>query len=351
MRSRFEGADGLRGTACLIVLVLHALYFFYNGLDGFLLGLPKIGVWLFFVLSAFLLTSKFESDGFSLRALAGYVVGRVLRILPLYMIVVFAYWWLGSAGIESEDDVARALMLGGTYAHLWTVPVEFKYYFLLPIVAWLLISSKKKFGGSACLAVGSLMIFLQQAAWPYWETPAASSDARWYLSCFALGAMAAMFREESVKWATARNTDVVALLFVGIIALISPFSRYMFLGLEPDQYLLNKFAYLSALCSVLMLFVIHGRGIAGRMVRSRGLKLIGRWSYPIYLIHWMVVVKVSAIYPGSFVVMVLAIALSILLGGVIWYGLEVPLERLRYRIVARLTGSKIASVVSARLPL
>lgn len=51
---RFEGADGIRGLACLIVLCTHAVAMFFNSTYMALAGMGKVGVWLFFVLSAFL---------------------------------------------------------------------------------------------------------------------------------------------------------------------------------------------------------------------------------------------------------------------------------------------------------
>lgn len=349
-RMRFVGADGLRGIACLIVLILHSFYFFFDGLNGFITGLPKIGVWLFFVLSAFLLTVKFEMQGFSTQVLLVYMVGRVVRILPLYVLFVLVYWWLGTAGINSVDDLTRALMLGGTYAHLWTVPVEFKYYFFLPVVAFILITSKQRLGAVGCFSVGISLIIVEQMLWPYWNAPTAGSEVKWYLSSFALGSLAAMFRSESVKWASARNSDVVVLAFLIVIVLISPYSRYRLLGLEPDQYLINKFLYLSALCAVLMLFVVHGQGIIGRAVRSQPLRYIGYWSYPIYLVHWLIVVKLSSLYPGSLGALFLAVMVSILAGGIVHYVLEVPLERFRRWSLARISAADFLILISDRLP-
>ena len=64
MSGRFEGADGIRGVACLIVICIHAIAIFFPSTRDLMAGAGKIGVWLFFVLSAFLLTSKFMRSGF-----------------------------------------------------------------------------------------------------------------------------------------------------------------------------------------------------------------------------------------------------------------------------------------------
>lgn len=98
--AKLNGADGIRGLACLIVLITHAVNMFFIG-TPYLHGTGRIGVWLFFVLSAFLLTYKFERSGFSLLSISNYVIGRVLRIIPLFLISVVVYRLLRTAGIKT----------------------------------------------------------------------------------------------------------------------------------------------------------------------------------------------------------------------------------------------------------
>src|SRR4051794_1290022 len=90
---RFPALDGLRGLAVLLVLLDHAT-------DAELRLFPaanmnragKYGVYLFFVLSAFLLAhlSLCQPDAQLLRARTwcNYAVRRFLRIFPLYAIVL-----------------------------------------------------------------------------------------------------------------------------------------------------------------------------------------------------------------------------------------------------------------------
>lgn len=86
-KMHYAGADGVRGLACLIVLCVHAAMMFFTNSSSGLAGTGKIGVWLFFVLSAFLLTSKFAAVGFSFYSIATYALGRVVRIIPLFSLV------------------------------------------------------------------------------------------------------------------------------------------------------------------------------------------------------------------------------------------------------------------------
>lgn len=86
--------DGLRGLAVLIVLASHLAN---AGLPVFpglsLSGTGKSGVYLFFVLSAYLLTrlllARPVREWRSLHPWIDYGLRRVLRIWPLYLVVLF----------------------------------------------------------------------------------------------------------------------------------------------------------------------------------------------------------------------------------------------------------------------
>lgn len=90
---------------------------FFISLSPYLAGSGKIGCWLFFVLSAFLLAKKFKATGFGSSQLINYGVSRFLRIIPLYLLALIMYKFLGTAGISSWMNVADALFLKEGFAH------------------------------------------------------------------------------------------------------------------------------------------------------------------------------------------------------------------------------------------
>src|SRR5690242_13493204 len=81
-RNHTAALDGLRAVACLIVLVLHGYHFSLapeyptSSWLFTLAGVAKVGVWLFFALSAFLLSTQLIDGSTSLR---DFITGRVLR--------------------------------------------------------------------------------------------------------------------------------------------------------------------------------------------------------------------------------------------------------------------------------
>lgn len=117
--ARLANLDVLRAVAALLVLVGHAY-----ALGG--RGLPIVpshwyqavliqgtsGVWLFFVLSGYLVGGPFVRalvNGTALPATRGYAIKRALRIYPLYWVAL----------------VIVLVVVGGGATHAWQYPVHF----------------------------------------------------------------------------------------------------------------------------------------------------------------------------------------------------------------------------------
>src|SRR2546427_294979 len=114
--AQLPAADGIRGLACLLVLLVHALSFFYPTLFPLLRGSGKFGVWLFFVLSAFLLTLRLQQRGFGLATLTDYAFGRSLRVLPLFLLACLLYFWVG-IGIRTREELFAAVGFQQGFIH------------------------------------------------------------------------------------------------------------------------------------------------------------------------------------------------------------------------------------------
>ncbi len=65
MKGKIKSLDGLRAIAVFLVIIAHATGIYFHEYEVMLGGSSQFGVWIFFVLSAFLLTSRFISTGFS----------------------------------------------------------------------------------------------------------------------------------------------------------------------------------------------------------------------------------------------------------------------------------------------
>lgn len=126
-RSPIRALDGLRGLAVLVVLASHT-----GGL--LLVGHGAAGVWLFFCLSAYLLTLPFarEPERILRRAnLRTYAVRRVLRIVPAYYLALGVHLLVLD---WSPAVLVEHLLFMRADGILWTIPQEMLFYLLLPLL-------------------------------------------------------------------------------------------------------------------------------------------------------------------------------------------------------------------------
>lgn len=286
--------DGLRGVAALIVVASHASLLNMHWLPGLsLAGTGKYGVYLFFVISAFLLTLQWlqappqrANAGVSL---ARYMLRRAARIYPLYAAVLIVGWALAPGGLGVPMDGAAVwthLSLREGREIYWSVPVEFKYYLVIPLLAW---------GLSAPLAPAwkalALALLLALVMWLF---PAAESSLNSialvdYLPIFLCGSAAAWVVHNG--WAAplqsgsrvGRLVDVVALL---LLALTVP-SVLQGLGMNVGADALHReFLGWGLLWSLLLLALLRGwLPTWSATLQWVGLRACGRWCFGIYLLH------------------------------------------------------------------
>ena len=157
--------DGLRGIALLLVVASHGSIgglYFIPGVN--MAGAGKTGVWLFFVLSSFLLMHQFlqlDAQGrLGARAWGRYALRRVLRIYPLYTVFLLACWLLPlrhQMPPMSAEEVWGHLTLQRGYWLTWSIVVEFKYYLVLPlmVLAYLHVA-RRSFWAATVLAAAAV---------------------------------------------------------------------------------------------------------------------------------------------------------------------------------------------------
>lgn len=333
MTIRLAAVDGIRGLACLLVVGTHALGMFMPASSPYIVGIGKNGVWLFFVLSAFLLTAQFGRSGFAGRSLVVYAINRFLRIVPLFVIVVLMYWAWGTADINIWRDVKRAVLMRQGYAHLWTIPIEFKFYALLPFVAAGFIYTKQKYGVKTMVALSAAVIGLLQLVWPSWLTPYNSLSTTWYLPCFIWGCAAAVALDSVRPWVTPWRATLVGTGIILVMALVSPWPMHMLFDAPYDTWLRRQFVYLSLLWAIFILFLADEQGLWGRWLSSLPMQKLGQWSYSLYLIHWLVLAKLGAQHPNSWGWMLGATVLAVVAGAALHYVIEAPIEKMRHAFV------------------
>ncbi|RNA19703.1 O-acetyltransferase oatA [Brachionus plicatilis] len=145
--SRFDYLDGYRGF-CALTVVIHHIVPFHSGKGDFRIFVMAgffIGVFGFFVLSAFLLTYKMikelekcESWNQTVEAILKYFIRRFFRIYVPFMFFVTCVK-LGPEYVkgnykEYNTWLNLAMLEPALANHLWTIPIEIKFYFMIPIL-------------------------------------------------------------------------------------------------------------------------------------------------------------------------------------------------------------------------
>jgi len=247
---KFTGADGIRGIACLIVLLLHNTGMYMGSSGIYTQGVEKYGVWLFFILSAFLLSYKIINEEKPGNYLIFYFLSRSIRIIPAFYICVIIYWYFGSFDYRTMIDV---LTFKGTYGHFWTIPVEFKFYFLLPVFAIAAAHINDKYGTHSLLYVSLALLIVHQAYYPCTKTPENSIDLVWYLPVFLFGTIISVIYSRNKTEMPDNIRDMIGFLIVLLLITVSPGLIKSFYQVDNSVNLMNKYIPLGLLLAVFTL--------------------------------------------------------------------------------------------------
>ena len=306
----FDALDGLRGLAVLVVIVSHMSLYGIEPVPGFALqGSGKSGVYLFFVLSAFLLTRLLlerEPAAFADRRLwAGYALRRVLRIWPLFLVVLLASWAIVRAGLSpwpyklQTPDLLQHLALREGQSVLWSIPVEFKFYLWLPLMALALAWMRARGWPLAVQAV-PLAVALLLATWLWPPEEIGRQDVRLgpYLVLFFCGGFAAALDRRIAPGQAGRATawwGALGLLALAAVVLsIPPVWAWATGGPEDPRMNHHRLLYFGFAWSALLLAVLHGPAWLRAPFTSVPMRVLGVVSFSAYLWHVPVIAQLRA---------------------------------------------------------
>lgn len=327
-------AEGIRGLAVLIVLVAHSLVMFLPSTRTYLVGSGKIGVWLFFVLSAFLLTNNFIRTGLNKKTLIKYIFGRFTRIIPMFLIASLFYFIVGYFDFNTLIGV---ITFNKGYGHLWTIPVEFKFYFTLPVVIILFQKLHKRFGLSSVLFCTFFFILTARYFFPPYIMQENSIHTRWYISSFFVGVFVSylvQFRRLQPR----RLGVQVFLCIVGVFMVIPAVSTILF-GNVFFPNLSTSYLSLSIFWGLFIYLSVSDVGFFSKITTSRIMRSIGNHSFSTYLFHWFILTEMAKKFPNSFLMMITAIIISLLLGAAIYFLIERNIENARHFFQNRIAST------------
>lgn len=343
-RQHLDALDGLRGLAVMIVIASHMwLLGFAPTRIVELGGIGKSGVYLFFVLSAFLLTRPLlerNPAGFAdTRLWLAYALRRILRIWPLFLVILALSWGLTRAGVEfwpyQLDTAAllRHLALREGESVLWSIPVEFSFYLWLPLVALTLAwMGHRRWPLPAQSLAVAVAVALAMLAWPPGET--LRNDVRLgpYLVLFLCGSFAAAIDRRMSATGT-RAWGWAGLVALAAFVLSIPQAWSALTGTDVDRRLSHHwFLYFGVIWSTLLLAVRWGPAWLKAPFASAPMRLVGIVSFSAYLWHMPVLYALRALGALKWAgVAWLALALMLVLAMASYLLFERPWRDVRLR--------------------
>ncbi len=276
--------------------------FFIPILD--LSGIGKSGVFLFFLLSSFLLTLILLPQGkeiLSYSVMSHYWQRRFFRIYPLYtlylLFAVMSTWFFTTAMGRSGVGIPFDLNWHGFLNHLfllegkdvtWSIAVEFKFYFLLPFLV-LTIVVIRSFGDGATLLYFFLLMLLSQVISPQSESLTNDTRLLPYLPIFLVGVFLAVLQDginRNGLHKIARET-LRYLGFLGVfgVVLMTPLVCSLLGQSVPYNYFHKQFILYSICWSLILLSAVNVSGVIQRFFALPLLMFYGALSFSLYLFH------------------------------------------------------------------
>ncbi len=375
MATRLHQLDSLRGIAALTVMNSHLMLTLpfvwdttkpeaasiWTNLILFsplrILFAGHEAVIFFFVLSGFVLAQPLLQTGPKLAAYPGYLVKRVLRIYPPYLVaallaIIACNFWSGpeiknASGWFQQSwknpitfqAVSDHILMIGAFNNcdynpvLWSLVHEMRISILFPGIMWLLLRHPR-----ICI---TLPVFFTLLDWlsislrfhGHLDFSHDYFSTLHYSGFFILGAYLAKNCEKPLRIAASlRPALKCSVLLCGILAYTNAFYLpHLAQSLpKPLRLLVGKSwsqDWLTAAgVTVFILFALSSSK-ASSLLGSRVLLFLGAISYSLYLFHALILKSVVTLYGNQYpLVMLLLLSgiLSLGVGWMSWKWIEVP---------------------------
>ena len=340
------GLDGLRALSVLVVVAFHS-----GVIDG-----GWIGVDVFFGISGFLITGLMvaEHERTGAVALGAFWMRRIRRLVPALIVLLGLIALL--VQFNQVEVTARNIwgaltystnwvhIFGGTsywdhfatpdpLRHLWSLAIEEQFYVVWPIVAWYVLKRcpPSMLGKVALFGAGvsALVQVVGIHAGLSIDRVYQGTDTR--AVAFLIGAAIATRGWPPQKFALPSwLLPAFSVVVLVPAAIWLPGDRdWVFSG----PLIVISLAGIAA--------VVYSTTQSNRFLSSPALRLIGRWSYGIYLFHWPLVISQKFDDLNSGVRFVVVTVLSIALAGLSYQFIESPI---RHRRIPRIGLLPVALV-------
>lgn len=328
MKENTDYLTAIRGLACLIVIVAHILASVPSiGIN--VSGCGKIGVWLFFILSAFLLTIQWlNKKDIKIKEVIKFYIKRFFRIFPCYIVILLVALFINY--IPDVKTLIKHIFLLEGMGHFWTIPVEFVFYLIIPIIMFIVFKIRNE-----KLSMGFLIVLCIVTAIisPYTQSIENSINIRWYLPVFIIGMITSIIyrKLEQKKREPKLFFDIVVLIVLIIMIISVPYFRNLLFKIPPDSYLQNKYIFFGIGWSIIILAIQNSKYIINVLNKAKIFIYIGKISFPLYLVHYIILSKIS-VEANILVKFVLVFLISFIISIIMNKLIELPMIKFAKQI-------------------
>ena len=301
-KAKIKSIIAIRGVAVLLVMICH--FFSETGLNiqsrQLALQMPKIGhigVHLFFIVSGFVLPYSMYKSSYTLGALPRFLLRRVVRIEPPYLISILLVLLcmlaktLYGLQVNYEGGIKGVLfqvlylngILGLPWLNVvyWSLALEFQFYILIGLLFPILNKNSNYRLALLLSLIASLRFLDQTATW-----------VLGYLPFFMIGMSICCYRLKKLNLPALIAVIILSTILIGY-----------------PNGLLN---HIDAVLTVLLFILLYQMERVGF---PAPLLFIGKISYSIYLIHNIVVAGLALFdsYPLGLEIRMLLSTVTLLL--------------------------------------
>lgn len=345
--------DGLRAVAVIAVILFHIHAKLLPG--GFL------GVDIFFVISGYLITTIIHKELIGHRfSLLNFYQRRAKRILPAFLFMLAASTAV-SVWLLMPDDFLNYLRSlrsslffganlffaksGGYFdiasaekplLHIWSLSLEEQFYFVFPLLMWLVHKYLPKYTVHAVIAMIAASLLSGLASY--------EADAYYLPQVRAyellIGSLAAVVPASYKTPGKSLNPIAWLAAIVMLVCLCLPD------GFLPGKGYIERLA----VCSAAAWLIAAGNGSRfNQLLAWKPMVAIGLISYPLYLWHWPVLALLRYVYMDSVLplnVVLVSMAGVVLASWVSYRWIENPIRHSK-----KLSGKAFAGVMAVYFAL